>query len=147
LGTNECSTLICKTTFNDNGVLEVKLVEDTSVLEVILHNKTKKSIVFLESFSLKDIEIEIRNKNGRLVKEPQSKQSDSKDKNVIKVNEGSWQIVTVPRGEKKTIAKIDIKSRFEISSGIYSVIVKKKVRFEGEKEYRIIKSAPVKIEL
>lgn len=138
---------LAETNFNKNRVLEARLIEDTSILEVTLHNKTKKSIVFVESFSLRDIEIEIRDKNGRLVEEPQPKQSDSEGKNIIKVNEGSWQIVTVLAGEDKIIKKIDIKKKFGLSSGIYNVVVKKRVWFEGEKEYQIVKSNPLKIKI
>lgn len=132
---------------NEKNFLMVRLIEDTSILEVTLLNNTKKSIVFVENFNLNDIKIELKDNFGRLVKERQKKQTEYSDDIIFKPNEGSRQIVTVPRGENKIIAKIDIKSRFELSPGIYNVVVKKRVRFEGEKEYRIVKSAPIKIKL
>ena len=131
---------------NEKVFIMVRLIEDTSVLEVTLLNNTKKPIAFVESFNLNDIEIELRNNFRGLVKERQKNQTEDRNDIILKSNDGSRQIVSVPAGEKKVIAKLNIKSRFELTSGTYYAVVKKSIWLEG-KDYEVIKSAPLKIKL
>lgn len=132
---------------NEKIFLIVRQIEDTSKIEITLLNNSKKPIIFVDSFNLNDIEVELRDNLGQLVKKRQEKQTKNRDGIILKPNEGSRQIVTIPRGEKKVIAKINIKNRFELTSGNYYVVVKKSIRLEGKKDYQVVKSAPLKIKL